>query len=323
MLNRPLQIIIIELRNLQKTILGLFFSFIFPLITMYFTINSLPVEQQVIAIQQYFPVSLALGIAPLAFLTFPASISKEYENDVFLRYKLFDIDLIMVFISKVALYFLLMLFQICLISIFGILIFGLTFPSFEITSGFFILYIISSIPMFLIGVIITIITKNNMMVQSIGLTIMFSFLILSNAMMPVHNLPIIVEKFKFLIPTNDIIQYLGSYWNGTEINFTLLYSKIFCLYKCIIDYDKNQFEEGKIIEIGEKYMNTKLRNSAILKKRLDIINNMTSSSLISTPISTYQNKICDYSLSDLFLLNYKKIFLVMTFLPESMKAVGL
>ncbi|CAM3144904.1 ABC transporter permease [Streptobacillus ratti] len=228
MFNRPIQVIIIELRNLQKTILGLFFSFIFPLITMYFIINSLPLEYQKMAIQEYFPVSLALGITPLALLTFPASISKEYESGVFLRYKLFDISLPMVFISKIVLYFLLMLLQIIIISLFAIMTFGLEFPSFEVTFMFFTLYILASLPMFLIGTIITIITKNNMMVQSIGLTIMFIFLILSNAMMPVKNLPEIIESFKFVIPTNDIIQQLGSYWRGIDID------KVYFLIKYLV-----------------------------------------------------------------------------------------
>lgn len=47
---------------------------------------------------------------------------------------------------------------------------------------------------------------------------MFIFLILSNAMMPVGNLPIFVEKLKFVIPTNDVIQYYTSYleWRGNK-----------------------------------------------------------------------------------------------------------
>lgn len=227
MLNRPLQIMIIELRNLQKTILGLFFSFVFPLVAMYFTMNALPLEQRSAGIAYYFPISLALGIAPLALLTFPASISKEYEAGVFLRYKLFDISLVMVIASKVFLYFFLMIFQMLLISVFSVGVFHMRFPSLGISSIFFLLYIISSIPMYLIGSIITILTKNNVMVQSIGLTMMFLFLILSNAMMPVGDLPIFVEKVKFIIPTNDIIQYYRSYWNGSEINilfFILKYS---------------------------------------------------------------------------------------------------
>ena len=227
MFNRPFQIIIIELRNLQKTILGLFFSFVFPLLAMYFTMNAVPIEQRMEAIQIYFPISLALGIAPLALLTFPASISKEYEAGVFLRYKLFDISLVMVIASKVTLYFFLMIIQIILISMFAIFVFHLTFPSFAISSMFFLLYIISSFPMFLIGSIITIITKNNVMVQSIGLTIMFLFLILSNAMMPVGNLPSWIEKLKFIIPTHDIIQYYTSYWNGDKINVLLFVLKYF------------------------------------------------------------------------------------------------
>lgn len=137
MFNRPFQIMIIELRNLQKTILGLFFSFVFSLLAMYFTMSSVPIEQQREAIQLYFPISLALGIAPLALLTFPASISKEYEAGVFLRYKFFDISLVMVIASKVVLYFLLMIFQIILILVFAISVFHLTFPSFAVSSIFF------------------------------------------------------------------------------------------------------------------------------------------------------------------------------------------
>lgn len=44
------------------------------------------------------------------------------------------------------------------------------------------------------------------------MALMFAFLVLSNAMMPLKNLPAFVEKIKYFIPTNDIVQTLKVYW---------------------------------------------------------------------------------------------------------------
>lgn len=229
---RQKQVMIIELRNLQKSILGLFFSFIFPIISMYFVVVSVDSAYRTEAINAYYVTSLALGLAPLALLTFPASICKEYENGVFLRYKLFGIDNNMVILSKILLYFMLLVFQIIVITLFAKFMFDLSIPEFNISLKFYALYFFTSIPMFLIGALLTIILRRNMMVQSIGLLLMFIFLILSNAMMPVKNMPAFVDKLKYIIPTNDIVETLGLVWNGSMVS--IAYFVKYVIYSIIL-----------------------------------------------------------------------------------------
>ncbi|MFX0549373.1 ABC transporter permease [Hathewaya histolytica] len=214
------RLIIIELRTFFKIGISFFFSFLFPVMLMVIVMLSSEnpmITENYYLINKYVVISFVIGLVPLSLVSFPISVASDFEYGVIERFTLFNIKPSKVFLSKFIVNIFFVILQFFFICLFAT-IFKFKFPPIGILTKFFMIYLFTSLSLFLLGWILAYILKRVSKVQVVGMSLMFVFLAFSGAFGEFNNLPGYFKYINFFIPTYDLTNNLTSFWLGQSVN---------------------------------------------------------------------------------------------------------
>ncbi len=200
--------------------ISLFFNVFFPIFIatiMILTVGEIEIGSGFTFVDKYYLIGLTFGIAPLTLISLPISISEIFNNGILERLYLFNVDAKKVLFSQVIVHFINAIFEMVVITIYLNILFGLSFEYTEILQ-IFALYSLVSLAMISLGLLVGLILPNKETAQSVGLVIMFSFLMLIGGFGDTSNLPQILQDISSYIPLNLLSnEYLNAIINGSQI----------------------------------------------------------------------------------------------------------
>lgn len=221
-------LIIADIKVLFRIPIALFFNIFFPLFIstlMIAMVGNVDIGNGMNFADKYYLIGLAFGVAPLTLISLPISISDMFNSGILERYHLFNVNIKKVIFSQIIVYFFLSIFEYLLITIYLYVFFSLSYNCQQILFIFSI-YILVCFSMILLGICLGLLLKNKETAQSIGLVLMFLFLMLIGGFGDLSNLPNIFTDIAKVIPLNILTQNtLNVLINGEQLpssSYTIL-----------------------------------------------------------------------------------------------------
>jgi len=228
----------LSIRSQFRMPVSIFFALGFPLIltfAMMISSGNAEIANGYHLVDQYFPISVGMGLLPIALMTFPQNLAEELEKQSYKRLDYFGLDVRKMMVCNIFSYIILSLCTILTTMTFSFFMYQLQIPKFEYLIMFILQALYCSVVFLMLGAILALLVKKVKVIMPVGMFVMFGCAILCGGFGPIEKQPELMQTIGKLIPMKYGMNDFFDIWTEKEffnwdfISLNTIYAFVFAL----------------------------------------------------------------------------------------------
>ncbi|MBD5806240.1 ABC transporter permease [Limosilactobacillus walteri] len=204
--------------------ISIFFTLVFPLVMMCVMVLSYKNfslgTDGYHFIDKYVLISVGIGLIPLTVISFPISFATKMKNNLYMRLKYFGVNIITYTFADIVSYVVLsltsILLNICVAKIF----FNANVPNFLYLLFYIMQCEYCTITFLVFGAMMSLIITNPRVILPMGMTLLFTFYLLSGVFIQYTELPLKIRKIGKYIPWKYLMNNFYNIWTEKDLIVT-------------------------------------------------------------------------------------------------------